>query len=945
MAVFYGTFTKAIGTSTGDLDFVIPGLTQVPQAARFTISFAEVSGTKLNHAIGSTGFTDGTRQYSLSWVARNSRASSDTSRRAWSDNCLTLLLAGGNINGLGAFKEWINNESGSYGVRLDVTNAFNGAFQVTCEVWAGVEGAYCGTETGHATVTNSIDVTAPGFEPGYVYGVSGFCPVDGTKSDHLQIAIGHYSNATVDQQRGMSWYSENANAVSVTNGRVDTLYFLRKIDATATGVTLGIHSPDSSGFSVITRDASEAVVFAYLAIKETSVEFEVNDALTPTSTGVVDFTDPGHTSWMFSTIFSQLESTDTVETTGLGSAWAIGQLDTDLDTEGVSYSWADEDASTTTDTQCQFTDALVDIDSDDGTTPYIASFDSQSATGLNIDWTTAPSAAKVFIFASMSFAPQLAASDSVTGGEATATRTRTTDAASDAATTGDATATRTRATDADSDATTTGDATGRRLRVASADSDSVTTGDATGRRLRVASADGDSVTTGDATANRIRSTDAAGDATTGGDATAVRVRNATAAGDAVTTGDASGVSLKFANADSPAVTTGSATGGAIRSRLAASDSMTGGSAEATRVRHTTAAGDAVTTGAGTGVESGVKEGNGDGAATTTGDATGRRIRYRLADGPAITGGITSGYRKRHTGSDGGAQTGGDATGRRVKHATAAGDAVTDGSGTGTAAGGLAGLASGAAVTTGSATGGAIRRRQAADGIGTQTGGDATGRRVKHATAAGDAVTGSLATGGNVNDLSDASGAATTGGSAFARVLKRQWSSMNAITQLLLEAVRDDSAVSALRQEIRGDITEGLTERRVFPPTIDEDRNYFEIQGRDLPYLGLCTDGGNLIASRTKEMGGETVLTRQFVMILSYDTPTFEMRRYYQRALRNVINAILSKRTFMSALYPYGIEARRVVEIGGEDSGQAIQATAFYINVELVIKGTRLGTSV
>jgi hypothetical protein len=163
MSVIVAITRDAVNTATGNQDFTtndLDGLT--PKAAFFIITSAISDGTPRDNAIISFGAaTDTTERWSVGVQAQHDVGTTNTGRRAVSDECIMKLFGTStNVDGEADFVSFIAN-----GVRINWGNAPALGYLLTVVLFAGTD---LTAKAGTFTVGNEdvpTDVNTVGFEP------------------------------------------------------------------------------------------------------------------------------------------------------------------------------------------------------------------------------------------------------------------------------------------------------------------------------------------------------------------------------------------------------------------------------------------------------------------------------------------------------------------------------------------------------------------------------------------------------------------------------------------------------------------------------------------------------------------------------------------------------------------------------------------------------------
>jgi hypothetical protein len=284
--------------TTGTQDFTHPELGDLPGGGGqgFVIAFCSTSATDETEQSGfsvSRGFSDGTNDRCAQWNARTASVGSQTRSRC-SDDLIMVMSSTGSVLGRASFDSWISN-----GARIDWTNATSAAHVFLLIVTGTDMETFVGDETGNATEDSSVTITGLADEPDDVFFLSSNdIPFDDTTqttgcgsfgvahngASVEQAAIAHGATHGVTPEEPLTWMSEQRVAK-----------ILRSNSASDSEAELEVTAFTSDGFTVTTRNDSEAIEFAYLAVTwgDSDVETALELRAIPTSTGEETLSSPG----------------------------------------------------------------------------------------------------------------------------------------------------------------------------------------------------------------------------------------------------------------------------------------------------------------------------------------------------------------------------------------------------------------------------------------------------------------------------------------------------------------------------------------------------------------------------------------------------------------------------------------------------------------------------
>jgi hypothetical protein len=408
------TTCDTAGGGTQDITTTdLGGLT--PVAAMVFISGATSLDTAADHARIGIGFTDGTNELAFSVNSEHGVATTDTHRRAETDEIVSIMDTGDfTIDGEANFNSFITN-----GIRITWGDYPASAYYMTWVFFAGTDvSAHCNTFAPNATEDATVDVTDPGFEPDAVL----FAWIDRaipTLQTEAIVSFGAAVNDGADTQASKSWFSQNNQGTSSVRGILYDHYAFN-ISTSRAGE---IGTFDANGFTCTTRlgAISSSQEVGYLALAFNSVITAGLDILTtPTSTGNQAFTVSlgGETPQLCLMTLTKHSAVDTLAFDSQGGT--VGFYTCDADDE-ASQAWQDEDNQGTTDAQ-SYAAAKATLDDHDGTGMFDASFVSFAANTVTLNFAETDGTARKWwcvSFGTAAGGPTLSVSEAVAVAEST----------------------------------------------------------------------------------------------------------------------------------------------------------------------------------------------------------------------------------------------------------------------------------------------------------------------------------------------------------------------------------------------------------------------------------------------------------------------------------------------------------------------------------------------
>jgi hypothetical protein len=382
MGVSFAIVRAAASTGGGNQDFTVSGF-GTPKGAIFIGSGGSSDGTAADGAIMSFGCTDGTNELVTSYTTEHNVANSNTYRLGASDEVIQFGDHAGAIDGEANFNSWITD-----GVRVTWGNAPGTAFLVTCILIGGSDlSVDVGTASIPSAINDTVDVGC-GFEPDQVlfFGNGASFSTDGSSFALMWLGM---ANNGVGIEQGCGVFAAVDNAVnSDVAGRIDTTYSVinhggASISRAAELTAFNAGPSPAAGFTLTQKGPSTfSNTTGYMALYYNSaVDHSIEQIDTPTATGNDAQTGPGFTPQFVMQIMGMWSAYNTSYTNSQAGAFGISAFTAD---DEYSIATADEDAAATMNTQSVADDQAVNLDEEDGTAAFDATFVSMDANG----WTT-----------------------------------------------------------------------------------------------------------------------------------------------------------------------------------------------------------------------------------------------------------------------------------------------------------------------------------------------------------------------------------------------------------------------------------------------------------------------------------------------------------------------------------------------------------------------------
>lgn len=390
----------ACNTVTGNQDITTEALGDTtPKAALFLISNAVTDGSAVDHHIFSIGAATGTsNRWSTGTSDQTGVGTTNSDHRGMTDQCIHIQLPGSHsIDGEADFVAFINN-----GVRINWDVAPDSAYLLTVVFFGGddVE-AYAGTWTG-TSVDNSVDVTAPGFEPDLVICASHYHEFDDLGHSDNSMSFGFCHNGASDTHRCIAQEIDNGDDTSDPRLHVSTAYVSMRLTGSGSvfsGQELG--SFDSQGFSATTKIGGAVTMeTGYLALKLTDADVWVGSLSAPDETGDWNITDPG---FLPQFVIMGLTFHDTMDSGAVDARAGVYGISAFNLNDEYCTALASEDNETTTDTQSISDNQAVNLPNDGGALGFMGTFSSFHSNGWTLNFTNVDATVRRWIGMAIEF--------------------------------------------------------------------------------------------------------------------------------------------------------------------------------------------------------------------------------------------------------------------------------------------------------------------------------------------------------------------------------------------------------------------------------------------------------------------------------------------------------------------------------------------------------------
>src|SRR4030067_1246975 len=391
MGVAVVTIRVACNTSLGTQDITISGFGP-PKAARFTLIRAVTDGPAANHAVISYGFTDGTRQFAVSFEDENALATTETYQAKSSALVVRIGNGGadGTLEGSAEVSAWITD-----GIQINWTQAPCAAYLLIVDLFGGTDLSTYAGEQDLGTGTSAIDIAAIGFEPDDV--ICALAPASNGAQAEISFGLIHNDRAGAVTQRSISykWRSGVATVSNLSYLHEDACLALEGNLAETANLSAG--SFDSSGFSITPSASFTNREFFYLALRYGTspvVASKVYTYTLPTGTGANTDSGPGFTPQWVTYLSSVMQAAATFLSDATTGALGVSSIDA---TRQNQRTIASEDAAAGSNPQPLTDNQDIYQPNYQGTIIAAASLTSLGSTGPEFNYSTAASPAIKFL--------------------------------------------------------------------------------------------------------------------------------------------------------------------------------------------------------------------------------------------------------------------------------------------------------------------------------------------------------------------------------------------------------------------------------------------------------------------------------------------------------------------------------------------------------------------
>ncbi len=380
----FGVVQVPMRLTTGKQNIKIPGFGR-PTGAIIICGNGSLITNPSNECLMSMGATDGTNQFALTTLAEHGKANADCYRRATTDEIVMMVGGSGVVFAEANFDSFIQN-----GIRINVTVTDGGGRAMNVllfhdDVQVSVGASTLATEDNAATFT-------PGFEMDALFTFSLFTAFNDTSigARTMVTGFGSWDGVTV-RQTSLGTYSLDGAATGDPRAQTTELgVWVNPNDAGPVYAELG--NITDTTFDLTSKAGNlSGVTLGYLALKLPGGQAWAGVLDSPASTGNFSWSQIGfkpNTAIIQPTL---LQAEDTSVADGDAGAFGWSMFTEDVET---CRSWADEDASTTTDTQSDVAATAIDIDLDDGAAGFVGSFLSFDTHGVTLNFSAVPGTAR-----------------------------------------------------------------------------------------------------------------------------------------------------------------------------------------------------------------------------------------------------------------------------------------------------------------------------------------------------------------------------------------------------------------------------------------------------------------------------------------------------------------------------------------------------------------------
>lgn len=341
---------------------------QTPVAAMFFVTEAIADGTPASHAvIGIGAATSTSERWALCSTAEDAQATTDTYRRATTDECVLILNpADGTVDGEADLSSF-----GADQVVIAWGNAPAVAYLLTCVAYAGSDVSAKAAISTLATQNNTVDVNTVGFEPDVVYFGTHCSAFNDTTGAPFYFSHGVALNKATDEQYCYSQASDDGAATSALYAEIRDDYAFAQVGNVSLDWAGEVGSFDAAGFSITSRLGNPGTdEVGYLALAfDGAVALEGNIITAPIATGNEAVTDPSFLPQYVHVGVTQMPAVNTHYTDS--NAGSLG-ISTFTVSESYCNSVQDEDNQGTSDTQSLSDDTAVNLPLDSGAVGHVA---------------------------------------------------------------------------------------------------------------------------------------------------------------------------------------------------------------------------------------------------------------------------------------------------------------------------------------------------------------------------------------------------------------------------------------------------------------------------------------------------------------------------------------------------------------------------------------------
>ena len=352
-----------------------------PNAVITILTSATADGTPADHAEIAVGFATAVgEQRALCFSSEHGAASTDDTRSARPDQLVEFNHESGGHDVTGNLTAFIAD-----GYTIDFTkNDTATAYLLTSIMFSGLTAAKVGTIDPDNTEDGTVDITDVGFEPDLVLIIGNQTNLSANGGADSFFTIGYCLNNL--DQRCLSFFENDAEADGLPYQEIFSNRAGEIINAAGVMHGVELSDFDADGFTVTTRDGGPGtILYAYIAIKFSSLQAEAFNKATPTSTGNDSITGLGIQPSFIFDIFSHLGSFDSHTQSALAGAFGFSAMDTN---DQISNSVSVEDQAATTNTQSVSNDQAIDSPDDDGSAGLAASLSSFNSDGFTLNFSS-----------------------------------------------------------------------------------------------------------------------------------------------------------------------------------------------------------------------------------------------------------------------------------------------------------------------------------------------------------------------------------------------------------------------------------------------------------------------------------------------------------------------------------------------------------------------------